>query len=234
MSSGFASCAILIFKESFNDKECTSMNKFLLFLALLPSVQSPGDQILVTQAWLVKHKAVLVDVRPEAAFAAWHLLGAVRLAVAPECVAAGVECVQRELGKAGLSGEEPAVVVGEDGAAVGEAFWLLEWAGLKNVKVLAGGMAAKGKMEVGTGTRTPRAFTAHASASAAADLAWLRARLGGKAVELLDLRDEGLWMEKEYEAPARFAAGHLPHALPFDFRRWRDLQAPGAMWKTLR
>src|SRR4051812_4807147 len=140
MSSGFASCAILIFKESFNDKECTSMNKFLLFLALLPSVQSPGDQILVTQAWLVKHKAVLVDVRPEAAFAAWHLLGAVRLAVAPECVAAGVECVQRELGKAGLSGEEPAVVVGGDGGAGGGAVWLLGGGGRENGEGGGGGV----------------------------------------------------------------------------------------------
>jgi thiosulfate/3-mercaptopyruvate sulfurtransferase len=177
-----------------------------------------------------------VDVRPEAAFAAGHLAGAVRLAVAPECVAAGVECVQRELGKAGLAGDETVVVTGEDGAAVGEAFWWLEWAGLKNVKVLEGEMPAKGKMEVGPGTRAARAFTARASELAGADVAWMRARLGEKGVEILDLRDEGIWTEKEYEAPARFAAGHVPHALPFDFRRWRprNRQAAAAMWTTLR
>jgi thiosulfate/3-mercaptopyruvate sulfurtransferase len=64
----------------------------------------------------------------------------------------------------------------------------------------------------------------------------MRARLGEKGVELLDLRDEGIWMEKEYEAPERFAAGHVPHALPFDFRRWhpRESRAAGAMWKTLK
>jgi len=191
------------------------------FLSILALTSSATD-ILVSPGWILKHHAVPVDAR------------AVRLAVVPECVAAGVECVQRELGRAGFSGEETVAIVGEDGAAVGEAFWLLEWAGLKNVKVLAGGMAAKGKMEVGTGTRTPQAFTARASESAVADVAWVRARLGEKGVELLDLRDEGIWMEKEYEAPARFAAGHLPHALPFDFRRWRDLQAPDAMWKTLQ
>jgi len=210
------------------------MNKLLLFLVLLPSVQFPGDQILVTQAWLVKHKAVPVDIRPEAAFAAGHLPGAVRLAVAPECVALGVDCVQRELGKAGLAGDETVVVTGEDGAAVGEAFWLLEWAGLKNVRVLEG--KANGKMEGGPPTRIARAFTAGASESAGADVAWMRARLGEKGVEILDLRDEGIWMEKEYEAPERFAAGHVPHALPFDFRRWRpmDRRAAGAMWATLR
>lgn len=127
------------------------------------------------------------------------------------------------------------VVVGEDGNAVGEAFWLLEWAGMKNVKVLVG-EPGLGKMEIGPGTRKARAFTAHASESASADVPWLRARLGEKDVEILDLRDEGIWMEKEYEAPARFAAGHIPRALPFDFRRWlpKDRQAAGAMWKTLQ
>lgn len=213
------------------------MNKLLLFLALLPSIQSQPSPLLVSQAWLRKHRAVPVDVRPEAAFAAGHLQGAVRLAVTPECVMSRVECVQQELGKAGLAGDETVVVVGEDGAAVGRAFWLLEWAGLRNVKVLAG--KAKGKMEVGTPTRAARetrAFTAPASESAGADLAWVRSRLGEKGVEILDLRDEGIWMEKEYEAPERFAAGHVPRALPFDFRRWRprDRRAAKAMWKTLK
>ncbi len=126
------------------------------------------------------------------------------------------------------------VVTGEDGTEVGEAFWLLEWAGLKNVKVLEG--KAKRRMEVGPSTRAARTFTARASESAGADVAWMRAQLGEKGVELLDLRDEGIWMEKEYEAPERFAAGHVPHALPFDFRRWRprDRQAAAAMWKTLK
>lgn len=210
------------------------MNKLLLFLSLFPSVQSQPAPILVSQAWLGKHHAVPVDMRPEAAFVAGHLPGAVRLAVAPECVAVGVECVQQELGKAGLAGDETAVVVGEDGAAVGEAFWLLEWAGLKNVKVFEG--KARGKMEVGSPTRAARAFTARASESAGADVSWVRARLGEKGVEILDLRDEGIWMEKEYEAPERFAAGHVPHALPFDCRRWRptDRRAVAAMWKTLK
>jgi thiosulfate/3-mercaptopyruvate sulfurtransferase len=206
----------------------------LLLLALPPSIPQPAP-ILVSQSWLVKHHAVPADARPEAAFAAGHLPGAVRVAIAPECVAAGVECVQRQLGEAGLGGGETVVVAGEDGAAVGEAFWLLEWAGMKNVKVLAGKMAGR-KLETGPGTRQARVFTAVASKPAAADPAWVRARLGEKGVEFLDLRDEGIWMEKEYEAPARFAAGHVPHALPFDFRRWLpgDRQSPAAMWKTLQ
>ncbi|MBW8874111.1 MAG: hypothetical protein JF614_04045 [Acidobacteria bacterium] len=207
------------------------MNLLTLLLLL------PTPDLLVPPSWIAEHRAIPVDVRPAAAFAAGHLPGAVRVAVAPECVAAGVGCVQRELGKAGLGGEEAVVVVGEDGAAVGEAFWLLEWAGLKQVKVLDGVVDAKGPEE-GLGRREARAFTARASESAAADVAWVRARVGTKGVEFLDLRDEGIWMEKDYEAPARFAAGHLPHALPFDFRRWvpRDGRWPeaGRVWETLK
>jgi 3-mercaptopyruvate sulfurtransferase SseA len=211
------------------------MIELLLLLARLPSVPAQPAQILVSASWVAKHHAMPVDVRPEASFTAGHLPGAIRVDVAPQCVAAGVDCVQRELGKAGLAGDETVVVVGEDGAAVGEMFWLLEWAGLKEVKVLEGEMAAKEELAAGPPTRAARVFTARASESAAADLAWIRARLGEKGVEFLDLRDEGIWMEKEYEAPARFSAGHLPHALPFDFRRWHpaDRQAAAAMWKTL-
>src|SRR5436305_5788587 len=113
-----------------------------MILPLLLVLLSPSPDLLVPPAWIAEHGAIAVDVRPAAAFAAGHLPGAVRVSVAPECVAAGVECVQRELGKAGLGGEETVVVVGEDGAAVGEMFWLLEWAGLKEVKVLDGAVAA--------------------------------------------------------------------------------------------
>jgi thiosulfate/3-mercaptopyruvate sulfurtransferase len=211
------------------------MFELLLLLALRSPVPQPAP-ILVSASWLVRHRAVAVDVRPEADFAAGHLPGALRLAVAPECVAAGVECVQRDLGQAGLGGGETVVVTGRDGAAVGEAFWLLEWAGLKSVKVLTGGGAAGRGTEKGLGARKAGAFTARPAPSAAADAAWVRGRIGEKGVEFLDLRDEGLWMETEYEAPARFAAGHLPHALPFDFRRWlpADRQSSAAMWKTLQ
>ncbi|HEX3554440.1 MAG TPA: rhodanese-like domain-containing protein [Thermoanaerobaculia bacterium] len=206
-------------------------------ILLLLLLSTPAPDLIVPPSWVVEHRAIPVDVRPAAAFEAGHLPGAVRVTVAPECVASGVECVQKELGKAGLGGEEAVVVVGEDGAAVGEAFWLLEWVGLKEVRVLDGAISAQGP-ETGPGRREARAFTAPASESAAADVAWMRSRVGTKGVELLDLRDEGIWMERDYEAPARFAAGHLPHALPFDFRRWLPVDdrwpAAGRVWETLQ
>ena len=154
------------------------MNLLVVFLLLQPAPRLPD--VLVPPGWVAEHGAVAVDVRPVAVFLAGHRPGAVRVALVPECVAAGVECVQRELGRAGLAGDEAAVVVGEDGAAVGEAFWLLEWAGLKGVKVLDGGSAA------GRGAET----------------------------------------------------GPVPHALPFDFRRWLPGEggwpAAGRVWETLQ
>ncbi|HEV2844645.1 MAG TPA: rhodanese-like domain-containing protein, partial [Thermoanaerobaculia bacterium] len=46
-----------------------------------------------------------------------------------------------------------------------------------------------------------------------------------------------IWMENDYEAPPRWSAGHVPHALPFDFRRWQPKNGrwpePGAPWETL-
>jgi 3-mercaptopyruvate sulfurtransferase SseA len=156
-------------------------------------------------------------------------VSAERLKVDGACVAEGVPCVQRALGRAGLSGQQGALLVGK-GAEVGRAFWLLEWAGVPEVKIVEGGRI-KGRPP------RARAFQAAPRESAVADAAWLRARAGEKGTEILDVRDPGIWMENEYQAPPRWAAGHVPHALPFDFRRWQPKNGrwpePGAARETL-
>lgn len=156
------------------------------------------------------------------------LVEAERLGIDGACVAEGLSCVRKALGKAGLSGKEGALVTGE-GAEVGRAFWLLEWAGVPDVKVVEGESLKDGRRGARTFQAQPRA--------AAADVAWMRSRFGQKGTEVLDVRDEGIWMEKEYEAPARWSAGHIPHALPFDFREWLPKNGrwsePGAPWEAL-
>jgi 3-mercaptopyruvate sulfurtransferase SseA len=146
------------------------------------------------------------------------------------CVAMGISCVQEALGRAGLSGSQGVLLVGE-GPEVGRAFWLLEWAGIRNVRIVEGGRIKE---------RSPQAktFQAEPRESAVADAAWVRERLGVKGTEILDVRDPGIWMENEYQAPPRWAQGHVPHALPFDFRRWLPKAdgrwpKPGAPWETL-
>lgn len=145
------------------------------------------------------------------------------------CVTEGLACVRRALGQEGLSGKEGVLVMGK-GAEVGRAFWLLEWAGVPEVKLVEGKTLKQGRRSAKTFQATPRD-------AAMADAAWVRERLGVKGTEILDVRDPGIWMENEYQAPPRWAAGHVPHALPFDFRRWlpkcHRWPEPGAPWETL-
>lgn len=156
-------------------------------------------------------------------------VAAERLKVDGDCVAEGLSCVQRALGRAGLSGKQGVLVMGE-GPEVGRAFWLLEWAGVPDVRVVEGERLKQS-------LKLPRTFQATPRESAMADAAWVRERLGAKGTEILDVRDPGIWMENEYRAPPRWAAGHVPHALPFDFRRWLPKHGrwpePGAPWETL-
>lgn len=157
------------------------------------------------------------------------VIDAGRLGIDGACVSAGLSCVRKALSKTGLSGKEGVLLTGED-AEVGRAFWLLEWAGVPEVKVVEGG-----RMRVRA--RRTATFKAPPREAAAADAEWVRARFGEKGTEILDVRDEGIWTEKEYEAPPRWSAGHVPHALPFDFRRWLPAKGrwpePGAPWETL-
>ena len=65
----------------------------------------------------------------------------------------------------------------------------------------------------------PRREPAPDSATAAAgtvDADWITASFGQPGTVLLDVRDARGW--DRWEAPPLFAAGHIPHALPFDPR----------------
>lgn len=191
--------------------------RILILLSLLPTPAHPAPDVLIHSQEV--GTSVVVD--------------AARLEIAPRCVAQGVACVQQALGRSGFDGTEKVVVAGGDGEAVGRAFWLLEWAGFQDVKVLDGPWQGKVKKRW-----RARRFAAKASESAAAGVEWVRGRMGEKGVEMLDLRDTGIWTESRYEAPPRFAAGHVPHALPFDFQRWGPVEgkwpAAADAWGTLK
>lgn len=137
------------------------------------------------------------------------------------CIARGVFCVRQQLARLGLSGEETVVVEGDDPAAVGRLFWLLEWSGFSGVRVLD---PAATEAEGPAGWRPlppPPAPAADDLAVPVApegphgviavDRAWVRERFGTPEVELVDLRSREDW-----------AAGHVPHSLPFDFERLLD------------
>jgi thiosulfate/3-mercaptopyruvate sulfurtransferase len=194
---------------------------------------SPGPEfpeIAVSAAWVAQSlgRGVLlpVDARPPAAYLAGHLPGAIQLTRLEGCAQQGVPCLQRELGKLGLSGGETLVLYGDgdSGEAVGTLFWQLESAGFRAIKVLDGGIAAwqagGGGLKTATRRLPSRPFRAPAATAAVAGIDWVRDHYGLGGIEILDLRDEGVWMDHDYAAPSRFAAGHIPHALPYDFRGW--------------
>jgi thiosulfate/3-mercaptopyruvate sulfurtransferase len=141
--------------------------------------------------------------------------------------------VAEALGGLGLAGGETLVLYGGTWEELARAFWLLEWAGAAEVQVLDGGVeawrAAGGRLERGPPpAAAARAFDAEPRRRAAADPGWLYERFGQPGLEVLDLRDRGVWTANGYAAPPRWSAGHVPHALPFDFRSW--LPDDGGRW----
>jgi len=105
------------------------------------------------------------------------------------------------------------VVVGDaaDPSLAAFLFWRLEAAGRESVRVLRGGFGAwrEAGLPVEEGSARPPEGdeTEAAAGGAAADAARLAARYGKPDAEVIDCRPDSLWR-----------LGHVPHALPFDFR----------------
>lgn len=184
-----------------------------------PSPPPVYPEIFRSAEALLGAGSVPLDARPREAFLAGHPPGALRPEIDDACIARGVLCVQDRLAGLGLTGTEPAFVYGDDPEAVGRLFWLLEWAGFPEVQVLDGGLgawrAAGGEVVAGRTPGPERPGPAGATAplteaptEAGVDRAWLLARFGTPAVEVLDLRGAA------WEGPE----GHVPHSLPYDFR----------------
>ena len=134
------------------------------------------------------------------------------LLIDDECIARGVFCVRGHFARLGFSGAETMVVQGDDPAAVARLFWLLEWAGFEGTKIVRPG-EDPGDPERASTWRAPQPPPPPATddlrvpvAEAAVDHRWLMERFGTPEVELVDLRPHDDW-----------AAGHVPHSLPFDF-----------------
>jgi thiosulfate/3-mercaptopyruvate sulfurtransferase len=166
--------------------------------------------ILVSSEWLAQRitgaEAVPVDVRPRARYEAGHLPGAVSF----------------ETPLVGLEGGETLVLYGSDGdwQVMGKAFLALTAAGWPEVQVLdvtyEQWVASGLPVATSGGERHPVPRGSSSAVSAFVTREELRGGFGRAGFEVLDLR--GGWGEG-YEAPAAFAAGHVPHALPLDVGR---------------
>lgn len=195
----------------------------------LPKPAAPEPvfpEILVSpdglKAALSQGGVVPLDVRPPEAYAAGHLPGAAPAWRPEEEGDFGIGRVRSLLAARGISGTETVVLYGggDDLPTIGRLVWLLEWAGCAGVKVLDGGVsawtAAGGELAAGPPPAAVGAFTGKIREEAAVSVDEVSRSFGQPGVELLDLRDARGW--ERWETPLGFAAGHIPHALPFDVR----------------
>lgn len=190
-----------------------------------PEPEPVYPEIFVAAETLLGAGAVPMDARSEEAYRAGHPPGALRPEIDDACVAEGVLCVRDRMARLGLEGTEPVFVYGDDPESVGRLFWLLEWAGFTGVRVLDGDLAAwqaaGGEVLTGgepTPTRPAATALTVPATEAGVDRAWLLARFGTPAVEVLDLRGRAAWQDP---------GGQVPHSLPYDFR---SLLPEGGAW----
>jgi thiosulfate/3-mercaptopyruvate sulfurtransferase len=165
--------------------------------------------------------AVPLDARNASSFERGHLPGAVSAWRPEEENPWGVDRVRSLLGERGITGESTVVIYGDpDHEAVARLFWLLQWAGCREVRILNGGLeawlAAGRRLETGLPHRAAAEFRLPAHETVLVDSGWVASAFGQTGVELLDVRDARGW--DRWQTPPTFAAGHIPHSLPFDPR----------------
>jgi thiosulfate/3-mercaptopyruvate sulfurtransferase len=228
--------------------------RFAAGLALALSIAAPAAaaeaQPLVTPAWLSSHRAepgvVVLDIRsaidgskPEA-FAQGHIPGAVHSDYdkggwrvtrnnVPFMVPTTAE-LEKLIGELGIDENSHVVVVPAgvnvlDFGSAARIYWTLKYAGVGNVSILDGGLAAwkaaGDALETGTRTPSPAIFTAKIDNSILAlapDVEKIQ-QTGGAA--LVDARPVSFFLGKE-KAPASAAYGHIPGALDVDSAKFYD------------
>ena len=197
---------------------------FLLFVMLNPVTWADG--VRVDLAWLDRHRdarVLFVDVRSPEHFRAGHVPGAVNLPAQATWsredradLLPPVHALQELVRAAGIRGDEVLVLYDEyPGLDLGRVYWLLELAGVRDVRFLEEGFAgwrqAGRAIESGEVRPEPSEFVVHLNAERLATrLDALLAAKGSGAV-LLDARPPEEYLgEKRLDAPR---AGHIPGAV---------------------
>lgn len=182
--------------------------------ATVPDTTRTYPEILVDAGWLRSHIGepgiIVVDARPEDRYRKRHIAGALHLD--PRQWNGDPRALADLLGSAGVSATGTVVCVSgrEDPAADGRLFCLLELAGHRDVRVLAGGVQAwqkaGGAMDTGPPAAAACLFRAAPDTSRLADFQYVQKVMGVPGCTILDPRPEEDWN-----------AGHIPHSLPLVF-----------------
>lgn len=216
---------------------------------LTPGAAETGQSLLVDVEWLKKNIAniILVDTRPEAAYAANHLPGAVNASwtyFANVSAPTGTKkygtlwqeaTMAKRIGALGINGAKT-VIVYDDGAGWGQAGYtltVLRMSGVKNAKILNGGITAW-KKEGGKLSNAKQANKAvpfnisKYDATYVVDTKWVDDNIGKPGFKLVDVR-----IKQEYDGKIRpfgeKRAGHLPTAINIAMD---EFTTPDFKWKT--
>jgi thiosulfate/3-mercaptopyruvate sulfurtransferase len=222
----------------------------VLALVIVAPAAAAEAQPLVTPAWLNSHRAepnlVVLDIRsaidgstPET-FAQGHILGALHSdydkggwRVTRNNVAFMVPTtaeLEKLIGELGIDENSHVVVVpaGVDVLDFGSAartYWTLKYAGVGNVSILDGGLAAWKAagyaLETGVRAPSPAIFTAKIDDSILALAPDIEKIEQSGGATLVDARPPSFFLGKE-KAPNASAYGHIPGALSIDSVRFYD------------
>ena len=205
---------------------------------LKPSEMKAGDpetaeSLLVTAEWLKSHRnqVVIVDSRPESLYAGGHIPNAVNASwtyFANMTAPAGsmkygtvypASAMGRRLGALGIDGKKTVVAYCDAGGwgQSGWTVWILRMCGIKNAKILNGGMTAW--KQAGGPVTKARAFPKKANFNVSAYKAnylvnteWIDDNLGKQGLAIIDVRTEAEYAGKIRPFKEK-RAGHLPTAI---------------------
>ncbi|HZQ12866.1 MAG TPA: sulfurtransferase [Pseudolabrys sp.] len=233
-----------------------SFAKFAAALTLMLALAAPAAaaQPLVSPQWLNQHlhdaDLVVVDVRSaidgggEKAYLAAHIPGSIhsdydkpgwRVTVhnVPFMLPSILE-IQNLIGDLGIDEKSHVVVVPAgvhftDFGSAARVYWTLKVAGVPNVSILDGGMAAWSAAGLPTQsgpspTPTPKMLEAEADKSSLAELADVARIQQSGGATLVDARPASFFNGKE-RAPKVQAYGHIPGAIDLDSDEFYDNKA---------
>ncbi len=226
----------------------------MLFSATLAAsaagVHAAERQPLVSVDWLKDHlkepDLVVLDIRSAIdgggaqAYQAAHIPGSVHSDYdkagwrvtrnnVPFMVPTAAE-LEKLIGDLGIDEDSHVVVVPAgvnvlDFGSAARTYWTLKYAGVKNVSILDGGVAAWAKAglptESGVTPPSPKIFTASLDKSLLADAAEVETIEKAGGATLVDARPASFFLGKE-KAPASQAYGHIPGALNIDSAEFYD------------
>ncbi len=134
------------------------------------------------------------------------------------------DAVQRKLGALGLSASDRIVIYDEGSLFASRLWWVLDYLGRKDKRVLNGGLPAwvqaSGSVTTGSINPTPVTYTGTPNPPVLAQLGTVRAAVGDSQVVLLDVR-----------SPDEYRAGHIPGAVNVPYLQ-NAVESTPTFWKS--